>query len=398
MQRTILAALLAVCTLSAAEPAKVDVRSSGLDAARLAVIPQRMRQFVDGGHAAGIVTLVQRRGAVGSLEAVGWQDLDRKVAMTPDSIFQVMSMTKPVTAVGIQILVEDGLLALSDPVEKYLPEFRGQMMVESREKDRVTLGKPPRPITVRDLLTHTSGLPEMPPPGLGGVQLYYDMNRTLSEVVTFFSQMPLQFAPGTKWQYSNPGIATLGRIIEVVSGQPFETFLARRVFEPLGMRDSFFFPPEDKKARIAAVYEKRDGKLRSMGDRIFRPGARYSMPEGGLYSTARDMAAFYQMMLNGGVHQGKRILSRFSTQVMTMVHTEKTGMDWGLGWSVAQGARSTLHLSAEGAYSHAGAFGTFGWVDPKKELVGVFMIQNLGFPDGGARGVFVDMANAAVLE
>jgi CubicO group peptidase (beta-lactamase class C family) len=398
MQRIVFVVTLAVCTLRAAEPAKVDVRSSGLDAARLAAIPQRMKQFVDRGHAVGIVTLVQRHGALGSLEAVGWQDKEKGVAMATKSIFEVMSMTKPVTAVGIQILAEEGLLALSDPVEKYLPEFRGQMMVESREQDRVILRKPPRPVTIRDLLTHTSGLPEMPPEGLGGVRFYYDMNRTLAEAVVFFSQMPLEFTPGSKWSYSNPGIATLGRIIEVVSGQPYETFLTRRVFEPLGMKDSFFFPPEDKKARIAAVYEKRDGKLQSMGERIYRKGAKYPMPEGGLYSTAQDMAAFYQMMLNGGSYQGKRILTRFSTQVMTMLHSEGTGANWGLGWQVARGASSTLNLSSEGAYGHGGAFGTYGWVDPAKDLVGVFMVQNFGFPDGGARAVFIGMANAAVLE
>ncbi|MBL8223205.1 MAG: beta-lactamase family protein, partial [Bryobacterales bacterium] len=261
------------------------------------------------------------------------------------------------------------------------------MMVESRDKDRIVLRKPPRPITIRDLLTHTSGLPEMPPEGLGGIQLYYDMKRTLTDATIFFSQMPLQFEPGTKWQYSNPGIATLGRIIEVVSGQPYETFLARRVFEPLGMKDSFFFPPADKKARIASVYEKREGKLVSMGDRIYRNGAKYSMPEGGLYSTAQDMAAFYQLMLNGGVYQGKRILTKFSTQVMTTLHSAGTGANWGLGWQLARGANSTLNLSSEGTFGHGGAFGTYGWVDPKKDLVAVFLIQNLGFSDGGARGV-----------
>lgn len=373
-------------------------RTGKLDAARLAMIPQRMKVSVDRGEVNGVVTLIQHRGKLGSLEAVGWLDKEKQAPMRPDTIFQVMSMTKPVTSVAVMMLMEDGLLALTDPVQNYLPEFRGQMMIASRDKDSVTLTKPQRPITIRDLLTHTSGMPEMPPESMDGVGFYYNMKRPLTESVNLFSQMALLFEPGTKWSYSNTGMATLGRIIEVVGGKPYETFLAQRIFEPLGMRDSFFFPPADKYSRIAAGYQYEKGKLLNMGDAIYRKGAKYSMPEGGLYATAQDMAAFYQMMLDGGVAKGKRLLSKASVETMTMLHTPGMGRTFGLGWSVRHGAASTLQLESDGAYGHAGAFGTYGWVDPKKGLVGVFMVQNLGGGSEDALGAFVDLANASVVE
>lgn len=393
--------LFVTLCLTAAPPetARVDAKASGLDQSRLASIPERMKAFIDNGQAAGIVTLVQRRGALGHLEAVGMQDREKKLPMKTDTIFEVMSMTKPVTSVAIMMLMEEGLLALTDPVEKHLPEFRGQLMAMSRNGDQVTLGKPSRKITIRDLMTHTSGLQEMPPEGLGGAGLYYTMDRTLADAVSLYSQLPLQFEPGTKWSYSNTGMATLGRIVEVVGGKPYEKFLADRIFEPLGMKDSFFFPQPETYARIAAVYQPdKSGKLQNLGDGIYRKGAKYSMPEGGLYSTAQDMAAFYQMMLNGGMANGKRLLSKASVESMTMMHTAGTGNTWGLGWAVASGARSTLTLSSEGTYGHGGAFGTYGWVDPKKQLVGVFMIQVFGAPVDGIRNTFVDIANSAVVE
>lgn len=385
------------------EPARVETKS-GLDAPRLTQIRPRMQSFVDSGEAPGIVTLVQRRGQLGHLEAVGSLDLEKKAPMRTDSIFEVMSMTKPVTAVGIQMLMEDGLLALNDPVEKYLPEFRGQQQIVAREtvgkQERITLAKPARAITIRDLLTHTSGLQEMPPEGMGGVSFFYNMHRTLAEAVIFYSQQPLLFEPGAKWSYSNTGIATLGRIIEVVSRKPYETFLAERVFAPLGMKDSFFFPAEDRHSRIAHVYQKENGKLAAMGPVIFRKGARYPMPEGGLYSTAQDMAAFYQMMLNGGRFNGHRLLSKASVESMTMVHTANTSANWGLGWMIQRGANSTLGLLSEGTYSHGGAFGTYGWVDPVRQVVGVFMIQLFGpgVSPEIPRARFVEMANAAVID
>ena len=374
----------------------------GADAERLKQIPARMKELVDKGAVAGTVTLFAHKGEVLSLEAVGYQDIETRKPMAKDSIFQIMSMTKPMVAVGIMMLAEEGRLALTDPVEKHLPEFRGQML---REGD--VLKKPSRAITIRDLLTHTSGLIGNPPPGLAG--LHQRMDKTLEQAVLVYSQQPLQAEPGTQWLYSNAGVATLGRIIEVVSGQAFERFMAERLWQPLGMKDTFLFPPEDKKARICAVHATVDGKLKyADGERIYggdalkyRPGAKYPAPEFGAYSTAQDLFAFHQMLLDGGSYRGKRYLSRAAVETMTSVHTGDiksryfVGTGFGLSWQVVRDADGTLDFLSVGTFGHGGAFGTHGWVDRKKQAVGVFLVQG-GAGVGDAKGAFMRIASSAV--
>jgi CubicO group peptidase (beta-lactamase class C family) len=374
--------ILAVFALTAAD-------SSGLDAHRLARIPQRMQAFVDKHQIAGAVTLVARHGMVGSLEAVGSQDIESKKPMRPDTIFQVMSMTKPVTAVGVMILQEEGLLSINHPVSQYLPEFKGKT------------------ITLRDLLTHTSGLPGAPTGPMK--DLYQRLDHTLAEAVTEFAGRPLEFEPGSKWVYSNTGIATLGRIIEVVSGQSYEQFIDARIFRPLGMTDSFFFPPREKIDRIAMVYKYEEpGSLHRSGAGIlggdpaqYRSGSKYPAPEFGLYSTASDLCRFYQMMLNRGALDGRRILSPASVETMTRNHTGSIHAGWmpgsgfGLGWEVVREPQGTLNLMSPRAFHHGGAFGTFGWIDPQRDLIGIYLVQRENGPSD-ARDAFIAMANAAV--
>ena len=247
----------------------------GLDSERLARIPERMREFVEKGTAAGIVTLVQRHGEVASLEAVGYQDLETKKPMRTDTIFQIMSMTKPVTSTGIMILMEEGRLSLLDPVEKHLPEFSYQQVISSKNPDgSVTLAPRDRSVTIRDMLTHTSGMAG----GfmVGAPERFHKFDMTLAEAVEFFAGQPLIFQPGARWQYSNIGMATLGRIIEVVSGQAYQDFIRDRVFAPLGMKDSFYFLPEDRHSRLASVYTWDGEKLvKAKGDISARaPGTR----------------------------------------------------------------------------------------------------------------------------
>ncbi|MBS1829454.1 MAG: beta-lactamase family protein [Acidobacteria bacterium] len=399
--------LLGVALLPAAPPI-VEASKAGMDADRLARLSARMKEYVDRGELAGVVTLVSRHGVTAALDAHGWADVAGKKQMKPDSIFQIMSMTKPVCGTAIMMLVEEGKLALTDPVEKHLPEFRGQMMVAYRDKDTVTLKKPSRPITVRDLMTHTSGIAGAPQAGIG--ELYQKMHLTLAEAVHFYSQLPLNFEPGTEWQYSNTGIATLGRLVEVASGMPFEKFLETRLFQPLGMKDSFIFPPADKVDRIVIVHQAKDGKLVDApptilgGDsRLHRKGAKYSAPEFGLHSTAQDLAAFYNMMRAGGVHQGKRLLTSASVKVATSLHTADIraghlpGTGFGLTWEVTRVPLGTLNLMSVGSFGHGGAFGTHGWIDPEKDLVGVFLIQHTG-SSTNAKQVFMGMAAAAINE
>ncbi len=380
----------------------LSAADAGMDPQRLARIPARLKQFVDKGTIAGAVTLVARHGVVASLEAVGYQDLEGKRPMRTDSIFEIMSMTKPVTAAGIMLLMEEGRLALSDPVEKHLPEFRGLWVIDSAGEKERKLKRPSRPITIRDLLTHTSGMAGVLPEGIK--ELIPRLDRTLAEAVAFYSQQSLEFEPGTRWMYSNTGIATLGRIIEVVWGQAYEKFLDARLFQPLGMKDSFFFPPADKRERIALVYRLEQGKLRRPPEAVgpepweYRKGAKYSLPEGGMYSTAADLHAFYQMMANGGTYNQRRILSRGSVELMTALHTAELKQSWGLGWSVVRDGPGTLNLESPGTFGHGGAFGTYGWIDPRKDLIGVFLIQRLGDGGNDERNVFMALAAAAIAE
>jgi CubicO group peptidase (beta-lactamase class C family) len=338
--------------------------------------------------------------------------VENKKPMRTDSIFQIMSMTKPVTATGIMILMEEGKLALSDPVEKHLPEFRSQWMIESQSADRKSraLKRPSRPITIRDLLTHTSGMSAAPPEG--AKEILQRMDMPLKDAVALYSQQPLDFEPGTRWQYSNSGIATLGRIIEVVSDQPYEKFLEEHIFRPLGMKDSFFFASPERIDRIAMVYKIEDGKLKRSGADIlggdpahYRRGAKYPGPEYGLYSTAHDLSLFYQMMLNGGTCNGKRILSKASVEVATALHTAQIepaghspGMGYGLAWTVVRDPLGMLQLQSIGTFGHGGAFGTQGWIDPKKDLVGVFLIQRSGGGDNSESKIFMNRAASAITD
>ena len=372
---------------------------SGLDPARLGLIPVRMKAFADKGTMAGTVTLVARHGKVVALDAAGFTDIESKQPLRTDAIFQLHSMTKPVVAMAAMILAEEGKLSIQDPVEKHLLEFRGQRVLEG---DR--LRKPARRVTIRDLMTHTSGMAPNPPASIG--ELHGALHKTLSEVVLVESQTPLDFDPGTKWQYSNPGIASLARLVEVVGGMPFETFLETRIFAPLGMKDTHIYPPKEKWNRMPTAYILKEGKpLKYTADPLgegamkFREGAKYPLPEGGLYSTASDLFLLYQMMLNGGQLNGKRILSRHSVETMTKVHTGNLttngpGMGYGLAWAVARD--SAAAPLSEGTYGHGGRYGTYCFIDPKRNLIGIFMIHR----EGGSeeRNAFVNLVYGAITD
>lgn len=410
MHRRCLPALLALLAVALLAPAQsTNPAAAGMDPARLDALKARMREFAQQGRVSGIVTLLQRNGALALLDATGFQDLESKTPMRPDTIFQIMSMTKPVTGVAVMMMVEEGRLRLNDPVELHLPEFRGQMMIQSKTVDTRVLVKPPRPITIRDLMTHTSGMPGGPPPGIA--ELLREMNRPLGEAVAIYAQQPLEFAPGARWQYSNTGIATLGRLVEVASGLKFEDFLDQRIFAPLGMKDSHIFLPAAKRPRLAPLYTERDGRLVKAGVQALggdpmkhRDGAIYSGPEYALHSTAADLARFYQMMLNRGALDGKRILSPASVAIMTADHTPAIpnsgwlpAAGFGLTWEVTRDPLGTLTGLSIGAFHHGGAFGTFGWVDPHRNLVGVFLIQHSG-SRADVRDAFLAMAASAILD
>ncbi len=364
--------------------------SAERNATKFGEIRVRMHEFVSQGTIAGAVTVVGNHDGILSYEAVGLQDIEQQTPMRKDTLFRIASMTKPITAIGIMILVDEGKLSVNDPVERHLPEFQGQMLVASRDSESVVLKKPPRPIQIRDLLTHTSGLPGGPPSGLS--DLYVTRRHTLAEAVMAFSQRPLDFEPGSKWAYCNAGIDTLGRIIEVVSRKSYEEFLQQRVFQPLGMTDTTCFPAADKSVRMAVIYDQRDGKLVARENVIVGPGvgATYPIPAGGLYSTAADLAKLYQAMLGRGELAGTRILSESSWQEMTKLQTGDLysgftpGMGFGFGWAVVRQPQGVTAMLSEGTFGHGGAFGTQGWIDPKRDLFVILLIQRVGLNNADA--------------
>jgi CubicO group peptidase (beta-lactamase class C family) len=345
-----------------------DPAAVGMDADVLAGISPAMQKFVDDRQIAGAVTLIARRGQIVHLGAVGLADIAQGTPMTADSLFVIASMTKPITATAVLILQDDGKLSVDDPVIKYLPEF-----ADAKLNDK----PPARPITIRDVMTHTAGL--------AGEQR---TERSLEETVSAIIRRPLAFEPGTKWQYS-PGLNICGRNIEKVSGQPFDEFLTARIFRPLAMSDTTFRPSEEQRKRLARIY-KTDaaGALEPASHWLADDWQdRAPNPSGGLYSTAANMARFYQMVLNGGELAGTRIISREAVAQMTSVQTGELrtgftdGNGWGLGWCVVRQPQGITAMLSPGTYGHGGAFGTQGWVDPQRQMIFVLMIQRVGLPN-----------------
>lgn len=368
------------------------------DSDLLGLIQPRMKVHADQGHISGTVTLVMEAGKTVHFEVSGWADKENNKPMRKDSIFQIMSMTKPFTGTAIMMMVEEGKLNLNDPVEKYLPEFKAQPGPGGTARSR--------PVTVRELMCHSSGMAANPPGDK--MEWYYSMKVSLADAVKAYATVPLAFEPFTRWNYSNMGIATLGRIVEVLSGMKYEDFIASRILNPLGMKDTFFFPPESKKDRIVVNYVTREGKLvpaphATLGgdSRDLRAGAFYPAPEFGLYSTAEDLSRFYNMMLNQGQADGKRYLSKAAVAAMTMVHTgplqagHNAGTAFGLTWEVVKDPAGAAMLWSPGSFGHGGAFGTHGWIDPSKKLVGVFLVQG-GSGNAEAKANFIAMASAAI--
>ena len=369
-----------------------SVSKSGIDHEQLAKIPLQFKSFVERGAMAGAVMLIARRGAVVSLEAIGYQDLESKKPMRVDTIFDIRSVTKPVTAIGIMILMEEGKLTLNEPIEKYLPEFRTTVKTEDS----------PNRITILHLLTHTGGMPLNRPQEIEDITIKRD--RTLADVVGVLSKQESDFEPGTQFRYYSGGFALLGRIIEVVSGKPFEQFIKERIFDPLGMKDSSFFIPAEKRNRVASIYRLQDGKLNRWEEiEAYARTAKYPAPEFGMYSTAPDLASLCQMMLNGGSFKGKRILSRMSVETMTRNHTlnlksaiTQRPAYQGLGWGLSGDAMNDFPLTSTGSFGHNGAFGAIIWIDPKKELIRIFLEHRFGF--NNESNIFMAMAGSAVTD
>ena len=320
----------------------------------------------------GAVMMAAQRDKLLALEAVGYSNLDTKGPMRIDAIFDIRSISKPITVFGALLLVGDGKLGLDDSLAKFLPEFSRVQVKEQTKATGV-------PITIRQLMTHTSGIAAERPPELENITRTFD--HTLSQTVALVAQQPLDFMPGSKWTYSSSGIAVLGRVIEVVSGQPFEVFMERRIFEPLEMRDSSFFTNRAKVERIPTMYTDQDGHLAKDVMDVTRPGQKYPGPEFGLFSTARDLLHFCQMMLNRGSWHGRAIMS--PNLVDEMIHPEIPTSDTkyysGLGWAVhPKGAAEMSYAVTDGSYGANGASGGIVWIDPSLQLIRIYLTHHFG--------------------
>jgi CubicO group peptidase (beta-lactamase class C family) len=387
------------CALLAFLPAIAGAAS--IDADRLKLISPRMKEFVDNGSISGAVYLVAYGGHVAALDGVGFSDMENRKPMRADTIVQIMSQTKTFTGVAAMMLVEEGKLDLMRPVQDYLPEFKGQLVEEKRPDGSTFTHPPEHPMKVWQLMCHTSGFDFLPSGGPFH-RINFTLDATLQDVVRGFAREHLVTEPGKKYRYSNMGIATLGRIVEVVSGEEYSRFVQGRILDPLGMGDSFFFPPDSKKARIAMIYQHEDGKLvlsrgrAQAGDpAAYRAGAKYPGPELGLFSTAADLFRFYQMLANGGIFNGRRYLSAQSVEAMKQDHTPDHA-GYGLTLAVKTDPSVMFNLVAPGTFGHGGAFGTGGWIDPKNELVLIFLPQmNDGTADPAQR-ILSQIAESAV--
>ncbi len=390
--------------LAAASPIAAP-EEVGLSSERLERIASAIQKSVDDGRIAGGVSLVARHGKIAYFQAVGMADRDAHKPMRTDSIFRICSMSKPITSVAVMILYEEGRFLLSDPVSDYLPEFKHMKVLDPPWPQDKT--SPPgalvdakRPITIFNLLTHTSGLTYQWNDRLG--KAYREANvgsglkqqeGTIGEAVKRLASLPLLFQPGDDWEYSLAD-DVLGRLVEVVSGMPLDKFLQERLFQPLGMKDTYFFPPEEKVSRLATAYAyddeqkglhpildnlvmEGDGGFQYTGDYPYRGPRTYFSGGGGLCSTAGDYYRFCQMMLNGGELNGTRIISRKSVELMSHNHVvgKPDGGNYGLGFGAVGEPSQLTELGSVGSYNWGGFYYTSFVIDPKEDLVVIFMGQ-----------------------
>ena len=377
-------------------PEEVGLSSERLDRLSLAI-----EQYVDEGRLAGAVAIVVRRGKIAYLEALGHRDVEAQAPMPADAIFRIASQTKALASIGVMMLQEEGKLLITDPIGKYLPAFAETRVLETNDSGGHEIVAARRPITIRDLLTHTAGISY----GMGllasrgpaadaweeaGITGWYlaDRDETVGETMARLAELPMDAHPGERWVYGyNTDI--LGALIEKISGQTLEAFLKERLFDPLGMTDTHFFLPENKVGRLATVYSSVDGGSRferapdagtmvSQGHYVNGPRKAFSAGAGSL-STATDYATFLQMMLNGGEFNGTRILSRKTVESILSDHLGdvpfRPGQGFGLGFSIMHDPAAAGLPGSPGEFGWGGAYHSTYWADPKEEMVVVYLTQ-----------------------
>lgn len=371
----------------------------GFSPERLQRIDNNINQWIAEGNLNGAVALIVHQGKVVYHKSFGYDDAAKTKAIPKDAIYRIASQTKAITSVGVMMLYEEGKFLLDDPIGKYLPEFNNLRVLDQfNPADSSYTSVPAKSaVTIRQLLTHTSGIgyaqigskESNAIYGKAGITAGFGVanGHLLANDMKLLARMPLMHQPGEKYTY---GLNTdlLGYFIEVVSGQKLDQFFQKRIFEPLGMKDTYFFLPENKKARLVDIYVEKDRKLspapaviESNGpfikDYPKLPGT-YLSGGAGLSSTAMDYAVFLQMLLNGGSYNGKRILSRNSVRMMTMnqIGDLNNGINkFGLGFGITTERGSSILPTPEGVFEWGGAYSTTYWADPKEQLVGIIFRQ-----------------------
>jgi len=390
--------------------AAVKPESVGLSEERLARIHEAMQRHIDARDISGAVTLVARRGQIAWFHSQGLMDIDGNKPMQKDATFRVFSMSKPVTGVAILMLLEEGKVRLTDPVSKFLPEFKGSKVavMQDRPAGAPASSQPmyytvpaTREITIQDLLTHVSGLASGGRASSQELGNLIDVvgSRTLADMMPKFAAAPLDFQPGSRWTYSPlAGFDTLGRVVEVASGMSFDQFLKRRIFAPLGMKTTAFHPGDDHWPSVVTAYHRTDGSLTKTQNPNRLQSRTYFSGAGGLVSTAEEYAQFALMLSAGGQWNGNRLLSPKTVELMSSVFVPDTlpgrgpGRSWGLSVEVISDPIAAGRRVSKGSFGWDGAFGTHFWVDPKEKLIGVMMIQT----DNPDRQVDRDFENAVM--
>ena len=420
MKNLYLFLLLIVCTAAAQEPTTLEPASpdaSGMSATRLGRIDAMLQQSVAAGDIPGVVALIARHGKIVYNKAYGHADTQAGKALQTDAIFRIASQSKAITSTAVMMLWEEGEFRLDDPISKYIPEFSEARVLETfNEADSSYTTRPAdKPISIRHLLTHTSGL------GYGVIdgderfkKIYHKAGITdlfttedipIAESVKKLAKLPLHHDPGAKFTYSE-GLDVLGYFVEIISGMPFDQFLRTRIFEPLGMNDTWFYMPQDKHSRLVKVQQKEDGKWKPYPITFYDPdypikGAKRFFSGGaGLSSTAADYAKFLQMYLNGGNFNGQRLLS--ITTVNSIMGNQigdlwKGDKHYGLAFGVVteEGEDQGGHGS-EGTFDWGGYFNTQYFADPETGIIGVLMKQTQGDTNDQTGWKFRQMVFAAV--
>jgi len=405
--------LLTIPVLAATlEPGSPE--AAGLSSERMRRIGEAMQRHIDEGSISGGVTAVARHGRLVHLEAHGLMDIESQKAMTTDALFKIMSMTKPVAGVGIMILVEEGKVRLDDPVSRFIPELADLQVGVALPQGRGRGGRggaaaggggrgqaPPfytvpanRPITIQDLLTHTSGLVSGTISNAESARLApQGPNATLADVIPKLGQVPLEFQPGDRWAYSAArGFDTILYVIEQVTGQTAGAFLKERIFDPLGMRDTAFWAGENN-PRVVTLYQGGQDGLRRSENQTGVTSQTYFSGGGGLVSTAEDYLRFGQMLLNGGEFDGIRVLGPRTVDLMSSAVLPDDffggpGVSFGLSMQVVNDPVAAGLRVGEGSFGWDGAYGTHVWIDPENDLVGLVMLQT------AVRQVSRDVENA----